>query len=52
MNIFLETLNSRKGELFAALLEHIQLSFVALLIAVLIGVPLGILLTKLKNYLK
>ncbi|WP_438798306.1 ABC transporter permease/substrate-binding protein [Staphylococcus pseudintermedius] len=49
MNTFLETLNSRKGELFAALLEHIQLSFVALLIAVLIGVPLGILLTKTKK---
>ncbi|MDO5375219.1 MAG: ABC transporter permease/substrate-binding protein [Staphylococcus rostri] len=46
MNTLLSTLVERKGELFNALLEHIELSFIALLIAVLIGVPLGILLTK------
>ncbi|UXR78733.1 MULTISPECIES: ABC transporter permease/substrate-binding protein [unclassified Staphylococcus] len=46
MNTFITTLSERKGELFGALLEHIELSFIALLIAVLIGVPLGILLTK------
>ncbi|AKS67696.1 glycine/betaine ABC transporter permease [Staphylococcus schleiferi] len=49
MNTILNTLSDRKGELLARLLEHIQLSFVALLIAVLIGVPLGILLTKTKK---
>lgn len=49
MSTFLSTLNERKGELLSALIEHIQLSFIALLIAVLIGVPLGILLTKQKG---
>lgn len=49
MNTLLETLNARKGELFTTLIEHIQLSFIALLIAVLIGVPLGILLTKTRK---
>ncbi len=49
MNVFFETLNARKGELLTTLIEHIQLSFIALLIAVLIGVPLGILLTKTKR---
>lgn len=48
MNAFLETLSTRKGELLSTLLEHIQISFIALLIACLIGVPLGIFLTKTK----
>ena len=33
----------------STILEHIQISFIALLIACLIGVPLGILLTKTKH---
>src|SRR5690625_1136802 len=49
MNTLLETLNARKGELLTTLIEHIQLSFIALLIAVLVGVPLGISLTKTKR---
>ncbi|UEX89769.1 ABC transporter permease/substrate-binding protein [Staphylococcus ratti] len=49
MKAFLTTLNERKGELLSSLIDHIQLSFIALLIAVLIGVPLGILLTKQKG---
>lgn len=49
MNVFFETLNARKGELLTTLIEHIQLSFIALIIAVLIGVPLGILLTKTRK---
>lgn len=49
MNTFLSTLNDRKGELFTTLIEHIQLSFIALLIAVVIGLPIGILLTKTKK---
>ncbi|MEZ2458778.1 ABC transporter permease/substrate-binding protein [Salinicoccus roseus] len=49
MNTFFETLNARKGELFTTLIEHIQISFIALLIAVIIGVPLGIILTKTKK---
>lgn len=49
MTIFLETLNSRKGELLATLTEHIQISFIALLIAAVIGIPLGVILTKTKR---
>src|SRR5690625_1268043 len=49
MSRLLSTLESRSGDLFTALIEHIQLSFIALLIAVIIGVPLGILLTKTKK---
>lgn len=49
MNTFFETLNARKGELLTTLIEHIQISFIALLIAVIIGVPLGIMLTKTKK---
>lgn len=49
MHDFLDILDSRKGQLFTTLIEHIQLSFIALLIAALIAVPLAILLTKLKR---
>ena len=49
MHEFIQTLSDRKGELVTTIFEHIQLSFIALLIAALIGVPLGILLTKTKK---
>ena len=50
MNALIETLSERKGELLTTIVEHIQLSFIALLIAALIGVPLGILLTKTTKF--
>ncbi|WP_114603833.1 ABC transporter permease/substrate-binding protein [Staphylococcus sp. EZ-P03] len=50
MSTFFQTLSERKGELLSTILEHIQISFIALLIACLIGVPLGILLTKTKHF--
>ncbi|MCY1037395.1 ABC transporter permease/substrate-binding protein [Staphylococcus nepalensis] len=46
MNELINTLLERKGQLLTTILEHIQISFIALLIAAVIGVPLGILLTK------
>lgn len=49
MMTFFNTLSERKGELLTTLIEHIQLSFIALLIAVVIGVPIGILLTKTRK---
>lgn len=49
MSTFLETLDSRKGELLTTLIEHIQISFIALFIAALIGIPLGVILTKTKR---
>lgn len=45
----LETFQNRRGELIEALIEHLQLSVVSLLIAVLIAVPLGIWLTRRKK---
>ena len=51
MTEILQTLSDRRGQLLTTIFEHIQISFIALLIAALIGV-LGILLTKTKNYLK
>lgn len=50
MHEFLSTLGDRKGQLLSTIIEHIQISFIALLIATIIAVPLGILLTKTKKY--
>lgn len=49
MNELLTTLNDRKGEVLRTIFEHIQISFIALFIAILIAVPLGIALTKTKK---
>ena len=46
MGTFMNVFNERKGELLSTLFEHIQLSFIALLIATLIAIPLGIVLTR------
>src|SRR5690625_2551691 len=46
MNNMIEVFQNRQHELFQALIEHIQISFIALFFAVLIAVPLGIYLTK------
>ena len=42
MSEIVQVLQERKDELLSALLEHIQISFVALFFAVLILSPLGI----------
>ncbi|WP_436855073.1 ABC transporter permease/substrate-binding protein [Staphylococcus caeli] len=49
MNELFHTLSERKGQLITTIFEHIQISFIALLIAALIGVPLGIYLTKTRK---
>ncbi len=49
MNELINTLSNRKGQLLTTIFEHIQISFIALLIAAVIGVPLGILLTKTRK---
>lgn len=46
MTNFWHVLQDRQGELWAALGEHIQISFIALLFAVLIAIPTGIYLTR------
>ena len=46
MSQFLDVFQDRKGELVHALFEHIQISLIALVFAVLISIPLGIYLTN------
>ncbi|MBD7984990.1 ABC transporter permease/substrate-binding protein [Sporosarcina sp. Sa2YVA2] len=46
MREFLSVFQDRKGELASALLEHIQISLIALFFAVLISIPIGIYLTN------
>jgi osmoprotectant transport system permease protein len=46
MNGWISTFADRKDALLSALLEHIQISFIALFFAVLIAIPLGIYLTR------
>lgn len=46
MKAFINTFQERKWELLQTLFEHIQLSFIALLIATLIAIPIGIWLTR------
>ena len=46
MNNFIQTLGERQGQLVATLLEHMELSFIALFLAVIISIPLGIYLTR------
>ncbi len=43
---FFEVFSERKGQLLTSLMEHIQISFIALFLAVVIAIPLGIYLTK------
>lgn len=49
MGTLIETLQARSGDLWTALIEHMQLSFISLFIAVLIAVPLGIFLMERKK---
>lgn len=49
MDNFINVFEERQDQLVSALFEHIQISFVALLFAVIIAIPLGIYLTKKKQ---
>jgi len=46
MDNFFNIFKERQEQLVSALFEHIQISFVALLFAVIVAIPLGIYLTK------
>ncbi|MFJ8518756.1 osmoprotectant update ABC transporter permease/substrate-binding subunit OpuFB [Lysinibacillus xylanilyticus] len=46
---FLDVFSERKGQLLASLVEHIQISFIALFFAVVFAIPLGIYLTNKKK---
>ena len=49
MSELIETFQERSGDVWTAFIEHMQLSFLALLIAVVIAVPLGIFLMNKKK---
>lgn len=49
MNELISTFQNRQDMLWKALVEHIQLSFIALFIAVIIAIPLAIILTNQKR---
>jgi osmoprotectant transport system permease protein len=49
MNNFAEIVRERQSQLISALIEHIQISFIALFFAVIIAIPLGIYLTRNKK---
>lgn len=46
MQNFFQTFINRQGQLWTSLLEHMQLSFISIFLAVLIAVPLGIYLSN------
>ncbi|WP_100010858.1 ABC transporter permease/substrate-binding protein [Lentibacillus sediminis] len=46
MNEFLSVLDQRQGQLLETTWEHLQISLIALIFAVIISVPLGLLLTR------
>ncbi|MDD3186705.1 MAG: glycine betaine ABC transporter substrate-binding protein [Anaerostipes sp.] len=49
MSSFFQYVISNKGQIISLLLEHIQLTAVAVLVSICIGVPLGILISYIKN---
>ncbi|OJF90309.1 ABC transporter permease/substrate-binding protein [Alkalibacterium sp. 20] len=49
MSALIETFQQRQQDVWTALIEHMQLSFISLLVAVLIAVPLGIFLMNHKK---
>lgn len=49
MNNFIEQLSQRKSEIISLIIQHIELTLLAVLVAIVIGVPLGIFITKHKK---
>ncbi len=45
-------ISEHSGMLFAKTFEHLYISIVALVIAIIVAVPLGILLSKKKSFRK
>ena len=46
MTKFIEYIINQKGQIFNLLWQHIQLTLVAILFAIIIGIPIGILVSK------
>ncbi|WP_040213431.1 glycine betaine ABC transporter substrate-binding protein [Clostridium polynesiense] len=49
LNTFWNFVLSRKEEIIKLIVEHIELTFLAVLFSLLIGIPLGILITRIKK---
>ncbi|WP_042455879.1 ABC transporter permease/substrate-binding protein [Neobacillus dielmonensis] len=49
MNELIQTFLMRKGDLLSGLIQHIEISFIALFFALVIAIPLGIYLTRKKK---
>lgn len=49
MNSLIETFSERKGQWVTALLEHLQISLMSLVIAIIIAIPLAIFLSNRKK---
>lgn len=49
MNDFIQTLSQKQGDLWIAMIEHIQISLLSLLIAMIIAIPLAIFVTNKKK---
>ncbi len=49
-NHSLSFMREQSGKIFSQLLAHIGLTFISLLLAVIIGVPLGIFISKRKQF--
>jgi osmoprotectant transport system permease protein len=47
--LFIETMQNRWDDIFVALQEHLFLSFISIVIAILISVPLGIFISRRKK---
>lgn len=52
MSSLLEFLQSRQSEVLKLLGEHIELTLISVLLAIVIGVPLGILITRVRKLAK
>ena len=46
MTNFIKYIINQKSQIINLLLQHIQLTFIAILFAIIIGIPLGILVSK------
>lgn len=50
MNVMIETVRDRSDLIIESFIQHIYLSFIALLIAIIIAVPLGMLISRYRYF--
>ena len=49
---FLEYIGNNIDQIISLLIEHIELTFLSVLLAIVIGVPIGILISYVKSLVK